>query len=727
MKQRKHFSRALFSLTLVCGMFAGPSLPAAADEGMWMTGNLPSGAYDAMRSLGFKLQPEALYNTEGTALQGAVVLFGGFCTGVVVSPEGLVLTNHHCGFSSIHSHSTPEHDYLHHGFYAQTGADEWPVPGLYVSFPVRTDCVTSRVAPLLVTTDSTGQPHQVWGERRTAVIDSLQKVMEGEVLAEDSTLRADLVSYFGGNDFYLNVYRDYTDVRLVMAPPISAGKFGGETDNWMWPRETCDFSVFRIYAAPDGRPASYSPDNRPLKPKTYVPISTAGYSDGDFSMTMGFPGSTYRYLSSYGIANRMTAVNEPVIQVRTLKQYIWRQAMDRDSVVRLKYDNKYVRSANFWKNSIGMNRSLKEKNVIGEKQKFERNLFEWVRSDTAMERKYGTLDNELRSAYEKATKNIREAWFYSETFFGPSDLLSLAMDIVGGKFDKGNPACEKSLAKAETLYRDFYAPLDRATLAALMRNLLEQIPAEKLPSCYVDVAEHFGGSFTNYVDDIYSRSLLTDSARTLSLLRKGRISAFRNDPMLKLAHSVLSRMGDFAGSGAQERSEAERRLQEAVREMYARSALYPDANMTVRLSYGTVCSYDPEPGLTYPLFTTPATLERKVERQAEVSEYFMEPELMKLLKSGNYGRYADKRSGTLQLCFISNNDITGGNSGSPVFNGRGELMGLAFDGNWESMANDLKYDPAMTRCINVDIRYVLFLMQHWTKADRLIREMDLRQ
>ena len=343
-----------------------------------------------------------------------------------------------------------------------------------------------------------------------------------------------------------------------------------------------------------------------------------------------------------------------------------------------------------------------------------------------MERKYGTLDDELRSAYERSTKNIREAWFYSETFFGSTDLLSQAMDIAGGKFDKGNPALASNLKKAETLYRDFYAPLDRATLAALMRNLMEQIPAEKLPACYVDVAGHYGGSFTNYVDDIYSRSLLTDSARTLSLLRKGRTSAFRNDPMLKLAHSVLSRMSDFSGNGSKERSEAERRLQEAVREMYARSALYPDANMTVRLSYGTVCSYDPEPGITYPLFTTPATLGRKVERQAEVSEYFMEPELLKLLKSGNYGRYADKRSGTLQLCFISNNDITGGNSGSPVFNGRGELMGLAFDGNWESMANDLKYDPAMTRCINVDIRYVLFLMQHWTKADRLISEMDLR-
>lgn len=712
----------LSALVLALGL-CRPS-GARADEGMWMTGNIAPKTYEAMRAMGLALPPDGLYNDRGTGLQGSVVLFGGFCTGVAVSPEGLVFTNHHCGFSSIHAHSTPQNDYLRHGFYAPSKEEEWPVPGLYVSFPVRSECVTARVLPLLL---KAGGPagSQVWGHRRQVVIDSLQKVMQAEVSAADSTLRADLVPYFGGNDFYLNVYRDYTDVRLVMAPPVSAGKFGGETDNWMWPRQTCDFSVFRIYAR-NGQPAPYSPDNTPLRPKTYAPISLRGYREGDFAMTMGFPGSTYRYLSSYGINFRVRTVYEPLIQVRTVKQALWREAMQADSVINLLYSNKYASSSNAWKKYKGMCHTLSEKNVIAGKQAFERTLQEWIESDTAMLRKYGNLFTELRDVYCSDTLLQRESTFYSETFTRNVEMLNLASAINVGAFDTSHPYVEERLAAAEKYYRGFNSALDRRTLSTLMRNYASQVPVENLPSCYLDVATRYAGNYDRYVDDLYRRSLLPDSARTLRLLRKGKAARLDKDPLVLLSRSVMKRQACYGGFDRNRASEAERRLQEAIHEMYARSAFYPDANMTVRMSYGRVSAYSPAPGQTSPFYTTAATLVEKTAQSASVPDYFMEPGLKDLIGGGSYGPYADS-DGTLHLCFITDNDITGGNSGSPVFNGRGELMGLAFDGNWESMANDLKYDPALTRCINVDIRYVLFLMQHWTKAGRLLRELSLRR
>lgn len=715
------------SKQIVALLLALSPLVAAADEGMWMTGPLAPATYERMRALGLQLAPDELYNPQGTALQGAVVMFGGFCSGVVVSPQGLVLTNHHCGFSSIHAHSTPEHDYVKHGFFAAHADEEWPVPGLYVSFPVRVECVTDSVLPLLTRRDSLGRERQIWGARRAAVLDSLQSVMEARVLAEDSTLRAELASYYGGNDFYLNVYRDYNDVRLVMAPPASAGKFGGDTDNWMWPRQTCDFSVFRIYTAPDGRPAAYDSANVPLRSPRYAPISLAGYRQGDFAMTMGFPGSTYRYLSSYGIKARREANNEAIISCRGLKQNLWHEAMVRDSVVRLKYDNKFANSSNYWKNSIGMNRCLKEQNVEADKRAYEERLQEWIDSDEAARRKYGRLTDTLRLAYEAYEPVQRDYVLCRETFLNAVDLFSLARQLgrVGSLRDAGRR--QALLTAVRRFYRDFDAALDCRTLAAMLRHYLDEARPEHLPSLYADVAERWGGSFSAFADDLYRRSVLTDSARLLSLIERGKTARIQRDPAVRLVARTMHELAPLLAAGAANPTrEPERRLQQALHEMYARSAFYPDANFTIRLSYGTVRPYTPPLGEPYPMFTTAQSLWQKVQRAEQTPDYSMEPALARLLKDGPYGRYADRSSQTLQLCFITDNDITGGNSGSPVFNSRGELMGLAFDGNWESMANDLRYSPELTRCINVDIRYVLFVMEHWTHAQRLIDEMSLR-
>lgn len=701
-------------ILFIAGLLLGSAVHA--DEGMWTLYNLPQAVYDKMQEEGFSLPYGSLYEG-GNALKEAVVNFSGFCSGVVVSPDGLVFTNHHCGFESIRSHSTVEHDYMLNGFYAKTQEEELPNENMFVSFMKEQKDITPRLQALGLGVLSS--------DREAILIDSLQNAMTDSVKKIDPTLHVDIDPFYEGNKYYATVYQDFTDLRLVFAVPKSMGKFGGDTDNWMWPRQTCDFSVFRIYAR-NGQPAPYSPDNTPLRPKTYAPISLRGYREGDFAMTMGFPGSTYRYLSSYGINFRVRTVYEPLIQVRTVKQALWREAMQADSVINLLYSNKYASSSNAWKKYKGMCHTLSEKNVIAGKQAFERTLQEWIESDTAMLRKYGNLFTELRDVYCSDTLLQRESTFYSETFTRNVEMLNLASAINVGAFDTSHPYVEERLAAAEKYYRGFNSALDRRTLSTLMRNYASQVPVENLPSCYLDVATRYAGNYDRYVDDLYRRSLLPDSARTLRLLRKGKAARLDKDPLVLLSRSVMKRQACYGGFDRNRASEAERRLQEAIHEMYARSAFYPDANMTVRMSYGRVSAYSPAPGQTSPFYTTAATLVEKTAQSASVPDYFMEPGLKDLIGGGSYGPYADS-DGTLHLCFITDNDITGGNSGSPVFNGRGELMGLAFDGNWESMANDLKYDPALTRCINVDIRYVLFLMQHWTKAGRLLRELSLRR
>ena len=398
------------TLLILSALLLTAATSLRADGGMWMLGNLTKQTYDAMRAYGFSMTPEELSNDNGTSLRNAVVLFGGYCSGVVVSDNGLVFTNHHCGFESIQKHSTPEHDYVKDGFYAATPEEEWNVPGLFVSFPLREERVTDRVLPVITEKGADGAQHQIWGDRRNQLLDSMETVLVKEVTAKDSTLWAELVPYYGANEFYVTVYRVYPDVRLVLAPPSSLGKFGGDTDNWVWPRETCDFSVFRIYAGKDNMPAPYSKDNVPYKPSRVAAVSLDGYKAGDFAMTLGFPGSTYRYLSSYGIEARMNAMNDEFIKAGSLRLPMWKAEMDADPALRLKYDSKYQTFSNTYKNSIGMNRSITMYGILDSKRKFEQSLTEWINADPQRKVKYGDVLENLRQAYPDYTLKRKQLY-----------------------------------------------------------------------------------------------------------------------------------------------------------------------------------------------------------------------------------------------------------------------------------------------------------------------------
>ncbi len=699
-----------------------------ADGGMWILGDLTRQTYDAMRAYGLQLTPEELSNENGTSLRNAVVLFGGYCSGVVVSPDGLVLTNHHCGFESIQQHSTPQHDYVKDGFVARTSDEEWSVPGLYVSFPIREVKVTDRVLPLITEKSADGTTHQIWGKERAQRIDSIETLLVKEVTEKDSTLWAELKPYYGHNEYYLTVYRVYPDVRLVLAPPSSLGKFGGDTDNWVWPRETCDFSVFRIYAGKDNMPAEYSKDNVPYKPTRFASVALDGYKAGDFAMTLGFPGSTYRYLSARGIESRVQSTNKPVIEAGNLKLGIWKQVMDADPVIRLKYDSKYQSLSNFHKNCIGMNNSIEQYSIIGQKRNFEKTVDEWIKADPQRIAKYGDVFEKIDEAYADFSPKYEKVMSSFINLSYQTDVFGLRSIIARGDYSKKSKTKAAAIADVRELYRNIDFGLEMRTIAAGLRRFKEQTPAEMQPDFFKTVENTYQGNFSAYVNDVAAHSMLTDSTAVISRLKKGHNKWIAKDALGKMlaqiGQSMMKVQGNIDRSAV---SEQERRLTQAVREMYESSPTYSDANMTLRMSYGTVKTYTPEGGSEYPLYTTPQTLAAKAAKAGENKDYAIENDVLSLMTSGNYGRYADKSSKNLQLCFITDNDITGGNSGSPMFNGKGQLLGLAFDGNWESMANDILYSTELTRCIGVDIRYVMYVIENWGKADRLIKEISFAE
>lgn len=695
-------------------------LQSRADEGMWMLNNLDAQTVKLMRELGLQLNQQQLYNPDGTSLKDAVVSFGGYCTGVVVSADGLVFTNHHCGFSCIQQHSTPEHDYLKDGFIARTREEELPNPDLFVSFLIRTEKVTDRVLGNL----SEGmETHQ-----REMVIDSICTAIQDEAVKGDSTLSAIVSPYFAGNEYYLSIYRDYKDVRLVFAPPSSVGKFGGDTDNWMWPRQTGDFSVFRIYAGADNQPAEYAPENQPYHPTKFAPISLKGYKEGSFSMTIGFPGSTDRYLSSFGITERMNGWNAAMIQVRGVKQKIWREAMDANAAIRIMYDAKFAQSSNYWKNSIGMNESIEKLGVIAKKQALEKRLMEWIRQNPEKRQKYVHVLSNLENAYGQRADIIRTFYFLVESFFNSSDVLEIALRCIQTDFSADNPDAGKQFEDILKEYDDISLDLDKKVLVAMFDNYRQQMKGEPstLPETYAHIDSLYKGSFQAYADDLYAKSKLVSKDSLIAMISRGNQKEITADPMISLAIDMVVKIQELRQSVYEATTtveENERLLNAAIREMDQSQAYYSDANSTMRMSFGTVGSYTMANGENSGYYCAPDGLLEKVKKQAENKDFEMQPELVKMFESGDFGKYRDKKSKQLQLCFITNNDITGGNSGSPVFNGKGELIGLAFDGNWEAMSGDIVFEPNLQRCICVDIRFVLYMMEKWGCADSLIKEL----
>ena len=688
---------------------------AKADEGMWTLYNLPQAVYEKMVEEGFALPYSALYEGDN-AIMKACVNFSGYCSGVVVSPDGLVFTNHHCGFEAIRSHSTVEHDYMLNGFISNSFEEELPNEGMFVSFMVTQKDITDDIMAQGF--------DKLSAAKQEAFLDSLENAMLKEVEAQDSTLRLEIKPFYEGNRYYATTYRDFRDVRLVFAIPKSMGKFGGETDNWMWPRQTCDFSVFRIYADPKTNgPADYSKDNVPYHPEHWAPVSMEGYKEGDFAMTIGYPGSTSRYLSSYGIRQMRDAENAPRAQVRGVKQEVMLRHMRADEAVRIKYDSKYAQSSNYWKNSIGMNKCIDSIGIIGQKQQFEEKLQRWQQQTGFLKDK---LDfKKMEQYYAEQLDAMRTFYNWIETFSRTSEFNTRAMQLTRGMELKGpedNP--KKQYVIFEDNSDEWDEALDKEVMAALMKNYREQVPAEALPEFYKVIDTQFGGDYAKFVDKLYKKSMLMKSGKKLYVNSK----KYKEDPGVNYGLDLISSLADIRQTlmkHYRDIEEQERYLCAAKLRMEEDLPHYSDANFTMRLSYGQVGGFELD-GKPSGYYTTAESIVEKMKRANENFEYEAEPIMHELMSATSFEPYADKTTGKMQLCFLTNNDITGGNSGSPMFDGQGRLIGLAFDGNWDSLSSDINFDARLARCIGVDVRYMLYMMDRWGHADRLLKEIGVK-
>lgn len=703
-------------LIVACSLF---TLTGQADEGMWMLGNLNKQTRKTMKELGLQMPADRLYNPKKPSLKDAVVSFGGFCSGVVVSEDGLVFTNHHCGFSSVQQHSSVEHDYLKDGFVARSRAEELPNPELYVRFLLRTEDVTKRVLGAV-------KPSMNEMERSSAV-DSMMMVIGGEVSLKDSTLLGVVDAYYGGNEFWLSVYRDFNDVRLVFAPPSSVGKFGWDTDNWVWPRHTGDFCVFRIYADRKNQPADYSPDNVPYHPEYVAPISLDGYKEGSFCMTIGYPGSTERYLSSFGIEEMMNNSNQAQIDIRGVKQAIWKREMDSKDSIRIKYASKYDESSNYWKNSIGVNRAIRKLGILEKKREMEQEIRRWIQQNPDEREKLLQLFTDLELNYKNRREvNRAQAYFIESFLYGP-ELVQLALKILNFDFEGEQKTVIAALKDIVEQYSNLDLDIDKEVFTALLKEYRSKVDTTFLPGIYHTIAQKYNGDEKAFVDSLYASSELTTPRGLKRFLERDTTYQIFDDPAISLGIDMLTMLFDMnmqMQAPTTEIIRGERLLNGAIRRMYTSRNFYPDANSTMRLSFGTVCGYTPFDGAEYDYYTTTKGVLEKVKAHVGDVDFAVQPEILSLLSSGNFGRYADEK-GEMKVCFISNNDITGGNSGSAMFNSKGELLGLAFDGNWEAMGSDILYEPKMQRTIGVDVRYILFMIEKYGKAGNLIQELNI--
>ncbi len=687
---------------------------AHADEGMWTLYNLPQAVYEQMKSYGFTAPYDKIYKSDD-AIMHSVVHFSGYCSGVVVSPDGLVLTNHHCGFEAIRSHSTVEHDYMIDGFYAKTLEEELPNKGMFVRFMVEQKDIT----PQLEQRGINGMDDT----EREKLLSEVENELIKQTHEKDPQLELEVKPFYEGNKYYATTYREFRDLRLVFTIPKSMGKFGGETDNWMWPRQTCDYSVFRIYADPKTNgPADYSKDNVPYRPKHWATVSTDGYKEGDFAMTIGYPGSTERYLSSYGIREMRDAENAPRAQIRGVKQKVMLRHMRASEAVRIKYDSKYAQSSNYWKNSLGMNKCIDSVGIIRQKADFEDRIMEYQKWTGYLK---GKLDfDKMAKLYAKRFDADKQNTAWRETFVRTSEFNSRALAIANMTGDGSTKGGKRHHTFTDNS-SEWDADLDKDVMAALIDNYRQYVPADRLPAFYTTIKEQFGGSARKYVDWLYSTSVLMKSGKRIALTGK----ALRNDPgyqygkALKALHDECLKVYNEVDADI---AVQERYLCDAKIRMEQDLPHYSDANSTMRLSYGQVGGYLLG-GKPSGYYTEASSIVEKMKAgERGVTDYMVQPVMKELLGAADFGKYTDKGTGKMQLCFLTNNDITGGNSGSPMFDGRGRLIGLAFDGNWDSLSSDIWFDKRLARCIGVDIRYVLFLMDKWGHADRLLEEMGVK-
>ncbi len=714
--------RRLTYLLLVAVLFWGR---AVADEGMWLPSLIQKLNIAEMQQIGFQLNAEDIYNINNASIKDAVVaLDRGSCTAELISPDGLLLTNHHCAFSEIQAHSSVENDYLQDGFWAMTREEELPNPGKSVSFLVRIEDVTSKVVSELTSDMSQNE--------REDKIYTITRELEQEAKG-DTHYETYVRSFFNSNEFHLFVVETFNDVRLVGAPPQALGKFGGDTDNWMWPRHTADFTLLRVYSGPDGKPADFSEENIPYNPKYFLPVSLKGIEEGDFAMIMGYPGSTDRYKTSYGVKYTMEVTNPVRIEVRDEKLRIIDEYMKTSQKARIQYASKYARSSNYYKYSIGQNIGLDNLNVIEEKKNLEDEFRRWISADNARREKYGQALNYIEEAYSNNSVNKAREYMAESMIRGPEIFMFAyrAMPLYR-LLSENNLRPEiaeviknRLVEDVDSHFKDYDAETDKKVAASLMKLYAENIEHEYHPSFFADVRKKRKGNFEKYAERMFKRTIFDNEAEFKAFLEDPDLKTLEKDMAFQAARDIFEKYGelsDLAAEKTQLLEKGNRLFVAGLIEMHPDKKFYPDANSTMRLTYGQILDYQPRDGVIYEYYTT---TDGYLEKEIPGDDEFHVPARMKdLLLKKKFGRYANEK-GELSACFISNNDITGGNSGSPVMNANGELIGVAFDGNWEAMSGDLAFEPELQRCINVDIRFVLWIIDIYAGATHLVDEMNI--
>lgn len=695
-------------------------LPARADEGMWLPYAMSPQIVAQMKQKGLAIPFDSIYSEQHASLKDAIVsLNDGNCTGSFISHKGLLLTNHHCGFDQIQQHSTLEHDYLTNGFWAQNTEAELPCAGLTASILVATHQVTQRVTtelgPLLFTS------------AREDKMDSLSAILSAELI-HDANCSGQLVAFFENNLFLFMVTKTFRDVRLVGAPPSAIGKFGGDTDNWEWPRHTGDFCYFRVYADAQNQPADYHPQNLPYHPIRHLRIADSAIDRGDFSLIMGYPGTTRRFLTSDGIRQLQEKVNPTIAEVRGIKQSIWKTAMQLSEKVNIQYASKYSTSSNYWKYALGQNEGLRKSNLIDQRVAIEERLAQWAAEDTARK----TLANSisaLQAAYLISGPLVNVQTLYEETMLTSPDLMGVALEMSSLSFslkDTDDDSLQKKLVEQmkqtlDDFYRDFDPDTDRKVMQAMLHYLYTHVADDFLPDTQLFVPRKYRENWDEYIQYLYSQSLFASKEKSeyFFLKRKAPEKELLNDPMMKLLQTMLTYYFDLESVLTHFNHQISLNNHTLVKGILSMSShpLYPDANSTQRLSYGTIEPYQPYDGASYHWQTYLKGVVEKARLHPLDHDFALPDSLQQLLTS-------HPTWGNQPTCFITNNDITGGNSGSPVLNGKGKLIGLAFDGNWEALTSDLAYNAQLQRTICVDIRYILFVTRHWGKAEWLLGEME---
>ena len=713
--------------TTLIGIF---SFSAIADEGMWLPQLLQSLNEEDMQAHGLQLTAADLYSINQSSLKDAIVSLGGFCTAEMISNEGLMLTNHHCGFDAIQTHSSVTNDYLEDGFWAMSRDAELENQGLTATFLISIESVTERVLAGFDTLNLSET------ERKAKIGEAIKEIVAETT--EGNHFGAKVKSFFGGNEYYLLVYETFKDVRLVGAPPSSIGKFGGDTDNWMWPRHTGDFSLFRIYMAADGTPAEYSKENIPYKPKHFLPISLNGVDNGDYTMIYGFPGRTDRYLTSYGVQEAIEQSGPTIVDIRSEKLAIMKEGMDKSSKTKIQYAAKYAQTSNYWKYFIGQSKGLKRMRVYDKKREIEGTFRVWVASgDDKRQAKYGDALDLIEDAYFANRKINIPRTYLNEAVFQGAEILYFSFMMNNGfsALPKEDGKEKREQLKdikntAKDFYKNYNADVDEKLLSAMLEMYYYNIPKSQHPEIFQKIEKQRFGlkklDFDYYAKKVFKKSVFASRAKFYDFLNNPSAKKIAKDPAHK---TIMSIYNFYLANHYPKRKKIRADLEKGnrlfiagLREMNPDKKYYPNANSTMRLTYGNVGDYQPGNAMQYDYYTT---IDGIMEKEDATNEEFIVPaKLKQLFEIGDYGQYGDEE-GNLRVNFISNNDITGGNSGSPVINAWGELVGTAFDGNWEAMSGDIAFENEVQRTISVDIRYTMFIIDKYAGATHLIDEMTI--